>query len=580
MKKLLFLTAGFIAVSLLCSNLNSTKIDVSKDLLSGSLAPVEANVLNLFNGSEAYAYALQLENIALAHPAFRAAGSAGADEAADWIASQFESFGLAVEKEEFQFTRWDLGEKPTLVIDADGNSATVTDQLQIASFQCVHYSLPVDVFADLVVLPLPPAASLDEVGAVPIGTLWNAVDTTDKVLLIGREVRFDDGWQETFSNKLRADPPAAVIYTWWYDWMSFVPDFFSSGGGLPISTFGHYFWDLDIAVGFVNYEDGLLIRNRENTLEVSAAVVINALFDVGPHYNVVGRLTGYEEPEKLVIVSGHYDSVMTAGFCDNGAGVSGVIELAHVFTGAVNRGVYYPKYTLVFVAFASEEIWLVGAINYVMQHQAEMENTVAVINLDCIGSDTLHVTETNPAGSFDLDELVLVAAGDLGTSTVLTEPGGSDQEVFRSPTFGNDLYWWVWELWAGIADTAPVESSTMLFSHPLNYRDEWNMGTPGWIHTSYDTSTSSDTLSWVEVEDLQDHIEVAGLTVMRVAPSVLLADLNRDGTVNILDISIVALAFGTQEGDENYNSNADLNKNGEVNIIDISMVAVDYGKNT
>jgi len=578
MNKLLFHTAAFIAVSLLCSNLHSTRVVVSEDFLSAGLTPAEVDVLNLVNGSEAYSYDIQLENIALSHPAFRAAGSAGADEAADWIAGQFESFGLEVEKEEFQFTSWDLVGKPTLVIDDDGDIATVEDQLKIESFQCAHYSLPGEVFADLVLLPLPSAASPDEVGVVPIGTLWDAIDTTDKVVLIGREVRFDDGWQETFSNKLRAFPPAAVVYTWWYDWMSFVPDFFSSGGGLPITKFGQYFWDLDVAVGFVGYEDGLLIRSRESSVDVSAEVVIDSLFDVGPHYNVVGRLTGYEEPEKFVIVSGHYDTVMTAGFCDNGAGVSGIIELAHVLTDAVKRGLYYPKYTVIFVAFASEEIWLVGSINYVMQHEAEMGNIVAVINLDCIGSDNLHVTETNPSGELDLDELVIMAAGDLGVSAVLTEPGGSDQEVFRNPPWGNDIYSWGWGLWAGIDNATPVESSTMLISYPLTYRDKWNMGTPGWIHTSHDNSTSSDTLNWVE--DLQNHIEVAALTVMRVSPSRLLTDLNEDGTVNILDIGIVALAFGTREGDENYDSIADLDKNGEVNIIDISVVAVDYGKNT
>jgi len=57
-------------------------------------------------------------------------------------------------------------------------------------------------------------------------------------------------------------------------------------------------------------------------------------------------------------------------------------------------------------------------------------------------------------------------------------------------------------------------------------------------------------------------------------------DLNQDGTVNVLDLSIVALAFGTNEADENYTAIADLDKNGEVNILDISMVAIDYGKTT
>jgi len=55
-------------------------------------------------------------------------------------------------------------------------------------------------------------------------------------------------------------------------------------------------------------------------------------------------------------------------------------------------------------------------------------------------------------------------------------------------------------------------------------------------------------------------------------------DFDRDGTVNIVDISIVAIAFGTKEGDENYNVLADLDENSEVNIIDVSIAALDYGK--
>jgi len=59
---------------------------------------------------------------------------------------------------------------------------------------------------------------------------------------------------------------------------------------------------------------------------------------------------------------------------------------------------------------------------------------------------------------------------------------------------------------------------------------------------------------------------------------VITIDLNGDGTVNILDISIVALAFGTKEGDTNYDPIADLDNNKEINIIDVSIVAMDYGK--
>lgn len=55
-------------------------------------------------------------------------------------------------------------------------------------------------------------------------------------------------------------------------------------------------------------------------------------------------------------------------------------------------------------------------------------------------------------------------------------------------------------------------------------------------------------------------------------------DLNKDGTVNILDIAIVARAFGCKPGDPNWNVIADIDKNGIVNILDIAIVARDYGK--
>ena len=55
-------------------------------------------------------------------------------------------------------------------------------------------------------------------------------------------------------------------------------------------------------------------------------------------------------------------------------------------------------------------------------------------------------------------------------------------------------------------------------------------------------------------------------------------DLNKDGTVNIQDIFIVAKAFQTKPGDENWDPRADLDGNDLVNIIDLYEVAKDYGK--
>jgi parallel beta-helix repeat protein len=55
-------------------------------------------------------------------------------------------------------------------------------------------------------------------------------------------------------------------------------------------------------------------------------------------------------------------------------------------------------------------------------------------------------------------------------------------------------------------------------------------------------------------------------------------DLNNDGIVNILDITIIARAFGAHIGDERWNPIADLDNNGAISILDVSIVAKNYGK--
>ncbi len=571
-------TLFFISVLLSAFIFQTAKIEPETNMLS-ALSSSEEQVLALVNGLRAYDYDLELENIAFQHYAFRSGGSEGANETATWVKEQFESFGLEAWLEPFEFTNWTLLTAPALIIDGDGYQGTTIDQVVISSFQSTHYSWPTPesgVFADLVVLPLPPAADRSEIGVHPINQAeWNAINTTGKVVLVGREVRWDYGWQQIYVNKLSAQTPAAVLYTWWYDWMSFTPMMMSSAGGRPMGDFGPYYWDLGIPVGFVDYDDGLLIRSSEGSSDVSAYVSIESVIDYGIHYNVVGRIGGYESSEKMVIISGHYDTVMCGGFGDNGAGVAGVVELAKVFADSVQGNFYKPKYTLLFVAFASEELWLVGSINYVKQHKSEMPNITAVINMDCIGSDYFYATETKPGERFDLDEVVLKAAQDLGVDATLEAVGGSDHEAFCNPKWANDLYYHYWGLDAGISDAVPVVSSAGFLSYPILYSDNWSIGVPGWIHTSYDNSTSTGTFGWVEAEHLGNHIKIAALTVMRLTTT-LLGDVNGDMTVDILDAVLLANAFGSRPGDSFWNPNADLYHDEEVDILDAIVLASQF----
>jgi hypothetical protein len=70
------------------------------------------------------------------------------------------------------------------------------------------------------------------------------------------------------------------------------------------------------------------------------------------------------------------------------------------------------------------------------------------------------------------------------------------------------------------------------------------------------------------------------LIAVFVPPSLpsLIADVNGDGIVNILDAIMVEKAFASKPGDSNWNPIADLNHDGVVSMLDIIIVARDFGK--
>lgn len=533
-KKLVYSTLGFILLSSLILSHQSVALTGAQNQ---NFAATQSEIFNLINGTNAYDYDLKLERIALNQSigySFRSSGSSGADAAANWIEGQFESFGLDTHTESFEFmtwnstsqsvqpTTWNLTAKPTLTVDDDGDLNTTGDQTSIQSFLCEQYSLPTPVGgvgANLVTLPLPNASSLvtlRHMESDPVA--WSAINTTGKVLVIGREVTWMLNGGIIFRSKLLAEPPAAVIFTWSYDWISWAQPLLLSFGGRPGSTSGPYFWQENIPVGWVDYSDGQFLLKEAAKKNASAVVNVQATIGSGPHINVIAKLTGSTHPEKMIIVSSHYDTVMDAGFCDNGAGTAGVLELARVLSDAERRNLYKPDYTILFITFTGEELDSVGAVDYMKQHAAELKNIVAVINLDCIGTGNLEISETFPDDNgLDLQSIVTKSAQDMGLNVTVIEPGGSDQEAFRNPVQTDDDYNTYWGVGSGVRNATRVKSSIMLSVSPLFVTDKFGAaGSPGWIHSPYDNSTT-----WVTPDKLESHIGVAGLTILRVQSTLL-----------------------------------------------------------
>ncbi len=105
--------------------------------------------------------------------------------------------------------------------------------------------------------------------------------------------------------------------------------------------------------------------------------------------NVVATLKGTAMPERVIVVSGHYDSrasdVLDAtsdapGANDDASGAAAVMAMACAFAPHS-----FPA-TLVFMNVAAEEQGLLGAEHYAQRARQERRNIIAMVTNDIIGS--------------------------------------------------------------------------------------------------------------------------------------------------------------------------------------------------
>ncbi len=131
----------------------------------------------------------------------------------------------------------------------------------------------------------------------------------------------------------------------------------------------------------ITYDDGLgLLEKRASKVHLVAETENMKV----KSQNVVGELKGTERPEEIVLVGGHYDTVLeVSGAEDNAAGTAIVMELARVFK---EKGT---KRTMRFVAWGCEEVGLLGSREYATKlreasEKAKKEDEDAETELDRI----------------------------------------------------------------------------------------------------------------------------------------------------------------------------------------------------
>lgn len=112
-----------------------------------------------------------------------------------------------------------------------------------------------------------------------------------------------------------------------------------------------------------------------------------------------------------------------------------------------------------------------------------------------------------------------------------------------------------------------------IVSYQWNFDDANNLTSPTPITTHTYQTVGNFTISL----KITDNKELSSITTTNITVN-LFGDLNFDGTVNIIDISIIAYSYGSTPESERWNPQADINHDETINIIDLAIVAVEFGK--
>lgn len=146
-------------------------------------------------------------------------------------------------------------------------------------------------------------------------------------------------------------------------------------------------------------EEALKLKSAEAYAEIAGSLTLETelLRNELPAYNVIGVLEGSDPVLKNenIVIGAHYDHLgrggdgslaprageIHYGADDNASGTAGLIELARIFSAQRPK----LKRSVIFIAFGGEEEGLLGSNYYVSHPLVPLANTIAMINMDMIG---------------------------------------------------------------------------------------------------------------------------------------------------------------------------------------------------
>jgi N-acetylated-alpha-linked acidic dipeptidase len=153
---------------------------------------------------------------------------------------------------------------------------------------------------------------------------------------------------------------------------------------------------------------------------------------VTPIWDVIGKIRGRDQPDKLVILGNHHDA-WVYGAVDPASGTAAMLETARAM-GKLLRAGFRPRRTLVFGSWDAEEYTLTGSTEWGEEFEDDLKkNAVACLNVDSATSGRNLAVSLVPS----LLRAVTEAAG-----------------AVRDPATGQSLY----ERWAGERESLNIRS--------------------------------------------------------------------------------------------------------------------------
>ncbi len=133
------------------------------------------------------------------------------------------------------------------------------------------------------------------------------------------------------------------------------------------------------------WQGGLPFSYRLGGDSVKVHLALEMENRVTPIWDVIGKIPGSREPEKLVILSNHHDA-WVYGAVDPSSGTATMLETARALGRLVKQG-YRPRRTILLGSWDAEEYTLTGSTEWGEQHEAELRNhAVVCLNVDAATS--------------------------------------------------------------------------------------------------------------------------------------------------------------------------------------------------